>query len=504
MRQRRFAITLLATLAACVPGPPRIDGAPAAPPSPSTLWPVPPKAKEPPPAPATLNATDATAALRADTSEYAGQGLELDDVVDLALRKNPTTRESWLTARAAADAYASSRGSLFPSIDASVNAGRSANASGTGVSLGGGDPTTRNITGDRSQLTTSASLSYLLFDLGGRSGSIEEAKQRAIAADLTHNATVHDVILQVESALFSYLATRALYDAQVETVREAVADTAAAAERLRVGVATLAELLQARTALAQARFQLATLQGEQETAHGNLATAMGLPANARFDVGNVQASDTVARITTSVDSLVNAAIVSRPEIAEVRAEAASLAAAIRVARSAGYPALTLSSTTSAIQSTQNGVSPRSSQLFLGVQVPIFNGFSRQYDVHAAREQYEAGLARLASTRQQISGQVFASYSTLTTANERVRSARDLVTAAQQSADVALGRYREGVGTIVDLLLARSALSTARAEDIQARWEWRTALAQLAHDTGLLTTRGRTQIPLSSEGSNERR
>ena len=163
------------------------------------------------------------------------------------------------------------------------------------MSLGSGDPTARNIAGDRSQLTTSASLSYLLFDLGGRSGSIEEAKQRAIAADLTHNATVHNVILQVESALFSYLATRALHNAQVETVREAVADTAAAAERLRVGVATLAELLQARTALAQARFQLATLQGQQETAHGNLATAMGLPANARFDVGNIQASDTVAR-----------------------------------------------------------------------------------------------------------------------------------------------------------------------------------------------------------------
>jgi outer membrane protein TolC len=201
---------------------------------------------------------------------------------------------------------------------------------------------------------------------------------------------------------------------------------------------------------------------------------------------------------------VNAAIATRPEVAEVRAEAASLAAAVRVARSAGYPALTLSSTTSSIQSTQRGVSPRNASLFLGLQIPIFNGFSRQYDARSAREQYEAGLARLASTRQQITAQVFAAYSGLTTANERVRSARDLLAAAQQSADVALGRYREGVGTIVDLLLARSALGTARAEDIQARWEWRIALAQLAHDTGLLTTTGRTQIPLSSEGSNDRK
>jgi len=505
MERRRFAIGLLAMLGACMPGTPRIDGAPAAPPAPSALWPVPQAVKEPPPPAAIPVAPEATAALRGDTSDYEGQRLELDDVVDLALRKNPATRESWLNARAAADTYGSSRGALLPSLDASVTTGRSSSAPGSISSLGtGNDIGTRTASGSRSQLTTSATLSYLLFDLGGRNGSIEEAKQRAIAADLTHNATVHDVILQVESALFSYLATRALRDAQEESVREAIADTAAAAERMHVGVATLAEVLQARTQLAQGRLQLATLQGQEVTAKGNLATAMGLPANARFDVGSVQAIDTVARIAASVDSLVNAAIATRPEVAEVRAEAASLAAAVRVARSAGYPALTLSSTTSSIQSTQTGVSPRNAQLLLGLQIPIFNGFSRQYDTRAAREQYDAGLARLTSTRQQIAGQVFAAYSALTTANDRVRSARELLLAAQQSADVALGRYREGVGTIVDLLLARSALATARAEDIQARWEWRTALAQLAHDTGLLTTTGRTQIPLSTESSNERR
>ena len=254
MGRRRFAIGLLATLGACMPGTPRIDGAPAAPPAPSALWPVPQAAKEPPPPATTPVAPEATAALRGDTSDFEGQRLELDDVVDLALRKNPTTRESWLNARAAADAYGSSRGALLPSVDASVSTGRSSSAPGSISSLGSGnDIGTRTASGSRSQLTTSATLSYLLVDLGGRSGSIEEAKQRAVAADLTHNATVHDVILQVESALFSYLATRALRDAQEESVREAVADTAAAAERMHVGVATLAELLQARTQLAQGR-----------------------------------------------------------------------------------------------------------------------------------------------------------------------------------------------------------------------------------------------------------
>ena len=360
---------------------------------------------------------------------------------------------------------------------------------GSNTSLGGTALT-------RTQFTPSASLSYLVFDLGGRAGTIEAAKQTAIAANLTHNATIQNVVLQAESTLFSFLASRGLRDAQLIAVREAEADTAAAEARRRVGVGTLEEVLQARTALAQARFQLATLEGNVLSSRGNLAAAVGLPANARFDVPMIAASDSVATIAASVDTLINRAIVLRPDIAESRAEAAALAADIRVARAAGFPALTLNSNAS-IPRTIQGISNSSNaySLQLGVQIPIFNGFARQYDVKSARDQYEAGLARVASTTQQATVQVFASYAALSTSTQRVSAGNDLLASATQSADVALGRYREGVGTIVDVLLAQSALATARAEQIQARWEWQTALAQLAHDTGSLDVTGRPNVPL---------
>ena len=451
----------------------------------------------------------ATAALIADSATAgAVTQLALPDVVELALNNNPATRESWWAARAAADAYGASRGTLYPNINGSVAVSRSQNTAGAGAGTTAPDSTgTIRISSAgiaRTQLTTSASLSYLVFDLGGRRGTIEEAKQRAIAANLAHNATVQDVVLQTESALFSFLATRALRDAQLVAVQEAAADTAAAAERLRVGVATLAELLQTRTALAQARLQLATLEGNLFGARGSLATVMGLQANARFDVPNIAPQDSVAEIAASVDTLINRAIVQRPEIAGLRAEAEALAAAVRVARSAGYPALTLSSSTGLTRATPSTLSGRNYSLQLGVQIPVFNGFGRGYDVRAAREQYEAGLARMTQTRQQVTGQVFVAYSTLQTATRRVRLAAELLADAQQSADVALGRYREGVGTVVDVLLAQSALTSARAAEIQTRWEWRTALAQLAHDTGALDASGRPNIPLGNSQPGLRR
>src|SRR6185436_3950440 len=219
---------------------PGIDGGPGAPARPESMWPhhvstALVSAYDS----ASLAGAGATLALVAD-SATAGSvtQLALPDVVDLALRNNPATRESWWTARAAADTYGSARGALYPSINGSVSVSRSQNTAGGvgGISADSTLVRTSSAGIARTQLNTSASLSYLVLDLGGRRGTIEEAKQRAIAANLVHNATVQDVILQTESALFSYLATRALRDAQIVSVNEAVSDTMAAAERMRVGV----------------------------------------------------------------------------------------------------------------------------------------------------------------------------------------------------------------------------------------------------------------------------
>ena len=509
------ALMCVALIAACTPGTPRIDGVPGAPPSPATTWQVPAAAKTPPPDPTPPASSDASAALLADAPRAgATRMLSLTDVVDLALRNSPTTQESWSSARAAADAYGAVRGVLFPTINGTVSAtgtgtsGSSALTTSDGTSIGtsgGLDSTTGGVnraggsSSNRTVLTPSLSLSYTVFDFGGRAGTIEAAKQRAISADLAHNLAVQNVVLQVESSLFSYLATRALRDAQIESVNEATADLAAAKERHRVGVAALSDELQSQTALSQAQLQLETLESNLQAARGTLAVAMGFQANLRYEIPIVTANDSVAHITASVDTLINRAIAMRPDLAGARADAGELAAEIRVARSAGYPALTLRSTATATNgisgATTNG---RNYSLVLGLQIPIFNGLANQYNAKAARDQYDAGLARVRSATHQISLEVFTSYYALQAAAQRVRTSSTLLASAEESANVALGRYRAGVGTIVDLLLARSALASARAESIQARWEWRTALVQLAHDMGTLDLTGQPNVPLSPD------
>ena len=171
---------------------------------------------------------------------------------------------------------------------------------------------------------------------------------------------------------------------------------------------------------------------------------------------------------------------------------------MRVARSAELPALTLGSNAARTYSSPPQFAGPSYSVSLGLAIPIFNGFSRQYDVAAARALADAATAFADQTRQQVITQVFVSYYALQTAEARVATADDLLASARQSVEVAAGRYREGVGSIIDLLTAQTALANARAQQVQSRWQWYTSLAQLARDAGVLGVRGDTPFSISAD------
>jgi outer membrane protein TolC len=417
------------------------------------------------------------------------QALTLTDVVDLALRNNPATRASWYQARAAADLLGSARGQYYPTIDGAATLSRTKSAAATTV-----------VSGQRTQYGPSISLNYLLLDFGGRSGSVERARQNLFAASLSHNATLQNTVLQAESAYFTYMATLALLGAERSAIAEAQANLNAAQQRYKVGLATIADVLQAKTALSQEQLNLETIQGNLQAARGGIAAALGLPANLPFDLAPLTGPIPVGTMSQSVDSVINEALRNRPDLAAARAQAAAAAAQVRVARSAALPSLTLGSNAARTYSSTQAFSGPSYGVTLGLSIPIFNGFSYQYDIAAARAQANAISALADQTRQDVVTQVFVSYYALQTAEARVATADELLASALQSVQVAAGRYREGVGSIIDLLTAQTALANARAQQVQSRWQWYSSLAQLARDAGVLGVRGDTPFTLSPDST----
>jgi outer membrane protein TolC len=324
-----------------------------------------------------------------------------------------------------------------------------------------------------------------------------------VALDLTHNATLQNVALQVEGAYFNLQAQRGLLAAAQSFLAEADSNLTSARERNKAGVATIADVLQAEVLQAQAQLDLETANFNFQAARGALAVAMGLPANARYDLAPTNDSIQIALTAANVDTLINRALENRPDLAAARAQILQSQAEVRVARAAELPSIFVGTTVSRPVSSISSASGTAFNLNFGIAVPIFN-LARPYNVMAAQAQVDAFNARASLLRSQIALQVFTSYYALQTATQRARTSDVLLTSAMANEAAARARYRAGVGTILDLVTATTSLGSARAQQAQARWVWATALAQLSHDVGTTGPRGESLIPLAADSSQRRR
>jgi outer membrane protein len=470
----------------CVHNPPDVDGKPSAPKAPNQFW-TPPKH-------AITRDSIPSMALPPDVAERV-QKLTLPDVLDIGLLNNPLTRQSYALARAAGATIGAAYGKYLPQLTIGVIGERQSSRSG--VSAGGGGGTVVRAAGVSSLLIPNASASWLLFDFGETS-SFEFAKQATFAASYTHNATVQTVVLTLEQAYFSYNAARALASADSLTAKEDSTNLAAATAEHNAGIATISDVLQAQTTLSQQTLQLETDAGSVQTTRGSLAVAMGFPANLPYDIVAEPPEVPIQGIAESVDSLVAKAVRTRPDLASFRAQVAEAQANVGVVRGQGLPSLTLNGSDNYVYANPSTLNGNSYALSAGISWPIFQSFRNSYDLLQAQELAKAQAANAEFQRDQVVNQVFTAYYNLRTATARVRSTDDLMRSAQANYDVASGRYKQGVGNILEVLTAQAGLASARSQEAQARWTWYSTLAQLSHDVGVLGLHGETAIPLSAD------
>ncbi len=389
--------------------------------------------------------------------------LNLLDVVNLALCNNPQTREVWASSRAQAAQVGVSKAGYLPSVSLSA----SGNRNSPGVS----------------QRSIGLSLSYLLYDFGTRAANLENARQLLVAASATQDSTVQAVFLSAVQSFYQTQSTLAALDAARESERAAKESFAAAEARYLAGSATPADKLQAQTAYSQAALNRITADGSLKNTQGTLANILGLDASRNVPLVAASTSVIQEGCERDIDSLIEEARSHRPDLQAAAAQVKAAEASTDAARAAGRPSISLTAATN--QNNSAGVTSRGSSVGLSVSVPIFSGYATTYRVRAAEAQVETKNAQLERLRLQVALDVWTAYQNLTTATQSLRSTADLLNSAEQSERVALGRYKAGVGSILDVLNAQSALASARQQRIQATFNWNISRATLAQAMGNL-------------------
>lgn len=395
--------------------------------------------------------------------------LTLLDAIELALCNNPRTRESWAAAKASAAQVGIARGAYLPGVTVSG-------------ALQSTDQRNTVLSGRRDQATGSIALNYLLFDFGGRDAALEQARQSLFAADWTHNATLQTVLQDAASAYFQLFANEEAVVAARAAEDSAQKSLDAARARQKAGAATRADVLQSQTALSQAQLTRVQSEGNAAAARGVLANRIGVPSNRPVRIAPPGDLDARRIADTELDQLVQTATARRPELLSADAQVRAAESNVKIQEAAGKPVISAFGTANGTNNNP-GFEQRSGTIGVSVSIPLFTGYQSTYRIRNARELLEQQQASRDRLRNDVTLDVWRSYQDLRTQNQTLSTAGDLVASARESYDVALGRYRAGVGTVTDLLNAQSALANANQQRIQARFGWNVAKITLARAIG---------------------
>lgn len=405
----------------------------------------------------------------------------LAELIDLAEAHNPETRVAWEGARAQAAALGIARSELFPALAAVALAG----VDRSEVPLG--SQFYRQTVPD---FQLSLDLSYTVFDFGARRGRINAESARLLSANFGFNDVHRELINDVSQAYYRLLNAAGQEEAAGASLVNAQAVQQAAEERLRNGLATLPDVLEARSATAQAQYDLQAVLGAEQIARGDLATALGASATTRIRVQPLSEIPTPESVADTVEQAIHRALEQRPDLEAQIAEVRLGQAERQQARAAYYPSLSVNANPTAqsvyIQQ-QNLPWGRTAGLNGGLTASlnwtVFDGGARRSRLAQAEADIREAEARVGAVRDQIEDQVWTAYSNLNTAFRQREAAAALMTAATQSYSAALESYNYGVRNLLDVTNAQKVLAQARSTDILARTQVLAALADVAFRTG---------------------
>ncbi len=175
---------------------------------------------------------------------------------------------------------------------------------------------------------------------------------------------------------------------------------------------------------------------------------------------------------------------NRPELDRINRQIKAQQANINIARSEYLPTISLDGSYNYAGDTMSEMNS-SSYIGMSLNLPLFSGFGRPARVKQENLTMQNLIRQQESLRQQISLDVWNAHLQVKEAAERVLSSRIFYENALESRDIAEGEYREGVGSMLNVIDAQTAFVDAEQTLIQALADYQIALAELDRATGVI-------------------
>ncbi|MEQ8329549.1 MAG: TolC family protein [Longimicrobiales bacterium] len=422
----------------------------------------------------------------------AGQepvSVTLEQALDAAATAHPAVAAADASARALQAAARADDAYLWPRLEATLGGVRTSDpVAAFGTRLRQGtiraedlDPARLVDPGAVADWTGGLSLEWRPLDLGAAHAAAA-ADRRADAALARASWTRNEVRYETRVAYLRAQAAEAEVTAADAHVRAAAAALEAVRSRVGEGVASDADLLQARAEHDAAEAGRVRAEGARAERRDRLAVWMGLHPS----LVPVPADPLPEPLRTDAAHGGDAELPpSRPDLEAWNAEVAAAGARSRAAKGARLPALG-----GAARWTGHGEAPwnrsgASWSVGVELRVPIFAGGSLGAGEAAARAAEDAARFRRDARIRNARADLAAVARSVASSAEVARAAAAAARAADEAVALLRLRYEEGLATTAELLASESRAASLRADAVRATLDHHVAAARLA----LLTDEG---------------
>ena len=403
--------------------------------------------------------------------------LSLKDAEAMALRNHPLVLQATFEARAAEQVVREQKSAYFPTLAGNLTGAAGGPPSNSRISAGVlQDSRVFNRQADGLALT------QLITDFGRTSNLVASSRFGAQAASESAQQTEQDVLLDVNRAYFGVLRAEAVLKVAQETVkaRQILANQIATLEQNKLR--SLLDVSFAEVDLAKAQLLLVQAQNDEKASYAELAIALGLASPPAFDL--TEEPMPPAPLPDPSDLIVQA-LQNRPDLSSARFNHEAALRYARAERDLWMPTISAVGVTGLVPVGQVPLADHYEAAGINVHIPVFNGF-----LYSARHQ-EANLRAQAADQytrdlvDRISRDVRTAWLNVVTAYQRIDVTAQLLKQATLSIDLAQGRYKLGLSSIVELSQAQLNLTSAQIDNISAKEDYQIQNAILTYQIGQL-------------------
>ena len=398
--------------------------------------------------------------------------LTLERAVALAIEHQPSLHGAEAGIRAADAGYRQALAGFLPSVAFNASDTRTG---GTVLINPAIPPTQRSY----SSYTAGFQGNLTLWDFGRTSGRVSQNSHLYDAAHGDYASAIEVLAVNTEVAYLTFLQARRVVAVNEEALASTSHHLAQAQAFYSTGRRPQLDVTKAEVDSLNANVNLIQARNAYRVAKLQLENTMGVHPAAEYVVVD---SFTVPVTFTTLQEASSTALRSRPEIIAAQARVEAGRAGITAAWGQHLPAIaafggyTWSAFDFPLFSRWNAG--------LSFTLPIFQGFALDAGVEQAEANRDIAQSNLDVLTESVMLEVEQQWLAVREAAERAVATAKLVQESAENLNLVERQYAAGVATALDESDARLTLSNSEITDIQAQYDYRTALVRLRRAMGL--------------------